>query len=265
MKTRLHLGCQGWTYPDWVGVFYPPGAKQEHLLPFYARVFDTVELDNTYYRRPKPTLVRSWAKHTPAGFSFAAKVPREITHENGLKGVRDQMDEFVRVMLLLGEKLGPLLIQMPASFQQDDLTLANLKSFLDECSREVKLAVEFRHPSWHQPRTYEVLRNSNAGLAWTEWRNLPTVHEITADFLYLRWLGKRSDIEKYDRIQIDRTNELTDWEAEIRKAAPEVENMYGYFNNHWAGHSPGSVADLLRRLGQVALDPRDLWPQGEMF
>jgi uncharacterized protein YecE (DUF72 family) len=265
VSAEIRLGCQGWTYPDWVGVFYPPGAKQEHLLPFYAQVFNTVELDNTFYRIPRPTLVRAWASHTPPHFRFAAKVPREISHDSGLRGVGEAMERFVQAMEPLGEKLGPILVQLPASFECGDATARDVQAFLDSTSRDVRLAVEFRHTSWHQERIYELLRERGVSLAWTEWRTLPSAREVTADFLYLRWLGNRSDIRKYDRTQIDRGVELEDWEKAMRGAVSTVENMYGYFNNHWAGHSPSSVNELLRRLGQPSVEPRNLWPQKELF
>lgn len=265
MTAAIHLGCQGWAYPDWVGVFYPPGAKQEHQLPFYSRVFDTVELDNTFYRSPKATLVRSWARQTPADFRFSAKVPRAITHDAALVDVSDAMTGFVRAMEPLEEKLGPLLLQMPASFKRERQSVAALKDFLAALPRELRLAVEFRDDSWHRPETYDLLRERGVCVAWTEWRELKPVREITANFLYLRWLGNRHDIRKYDRVQIDRDVEFEDWGSAIRRAAPVVESMYGYFNNHWAGHSPQSVNELLRRLGRETLDPRSLWPQREIF
>lgn len=263
--TAIRLGCQGWTYPDWVGIFYPPGAKQEHLLPFYSQVFSTVELDNTFYRTPKPTLVRSWARHTPKEFRFAAKVPREITHESGLKGVDAELAEFVRVMEGMEEKLGPLLLQMPASFQNTRETREDLIRFLDHAPSGVRMAIEFRDASWHETEIFDLLREKRVAVAWTQWRTLNRVQVVTTDFLYLRWLGNRSDIEKYDRVQIDRGADFEDWQTALEKAAPEVENMYGYFNNHWAGHSPASVNELLKRLGEATVDPQGFWPQGELF
>jgi uncharacterized protein YecE (DUF72 family) len=265
VTAEIRLGCQGWTYPDWVGVFYPPGAKQEHLLPFYAQVFDTVELDNTFYRAPKATLVRSWARHTPDHFRFAAKVPREITHDRGLLGAGEAMTGFLGAMEPLGEKLGPILLQLPASFERTEANAGTLRKFLEGTSRDVRMAVEFRHATWHREETYQLLRGRGICLAWTEWRNLAPAREITADFLYLRWLGNRSDITKYDHTQIDRSGEFEEWGGALRRAASAVESMYGYFNNHWAGHSPSSVKELLERLGKQSIDPRSIWPQRELF
>lgn len=265
MNATVRLGTQGWSYDDWKGVFYPPGAKQEDRLPFYSGVFDTVELDTTFYHAPRATIARSWERHTPAGFRFAAKVPREITHDERLQGVGERLDAFARAMEPLGEKLGPLLVQLPAEFVREDSTQRALDGFLAGASEGLAIAVEFRHASWHAPEVHDLLRTHRAALAWTEWRELPRVTEVTADFLYLRWLGDRREIDRYDRVQVDREDSFRAWEADLMKVFGEVREVYGYFNNHWAGHSPASANEMKRRLGLPFVEPRANWPQGELF
>ena len=265
MSARMYLGTQGFAYPDWIGVFYPPGSKQEHYLPFYASVFDSVELDTTFYHPPRASVVRSWAKHTPAHFRFTAKVPQRITHEAKLSSISEHMNQFVAALEPLGERRGPLLVQLPAEFTRDDDTASVLDRFLTASPREARLAVEFRHPSWHTPVTYDLLRRHRAALAWTEWRELPRITEVTGDFLYLRWLGDRREIDKYDRVQIDRQSSFDAWEADLRRVLPEVREVYGYFNNHWAGHSPASAHEMKQRLGLLSVEPKSMWPQRELF
>ncbi len=265
MSATIHIGTQGWSYDDWKGVFYPPGAKQEDRLPFYAEIFDTVELDTTFYHAPRGTIARSWARHTPDTFRFAAKVPRAITHDALLKGVNDALDQFARAMEPLGEKLGPLLVQMPAEFVRSDETQRDLDQFLAGVSDGLRLAVEFRHASWHDDAVFDTLRRHGAALAWTEWRELERRREVTADFLYLRWLGDRRQIEVYDRVQVDRTDSFEQWEADLKRTFPEVREVFGYFNNHWAGHSPASANEMKRRLGLDVVEPRDRWNQRELF
>ena len=265
MSAIVRLGTQGWSYLDWQGVFYPPGSKQEDRLPFYAQVFDTVELDTTFYGAPKPTIARSWARHTPESFRFTAKVPRAITHEALLHDAGGALAEFALSLEPLGERLGPLLVQMPAEFQRDPHTQRVLATFLAARPSHVRLAVEFRHDSWHAPETWDLLRGAGVAVAWTEWRELPRVTEITADFLYLRWLGDRRDIERYDRVQIDRTESFEAWQADLHSALGRVREVFGYFNNHWAGHSPSSANEMKRRLGLLQVQPSERWPQGELF
>lgn len=261
----LRFGTQGFSYPGWIGSFFPPRSKQEHYLPFYAQVFDTVELDTTFYHAPRASVVRSWARHTPSTFRFSAKIPQHITHEARLAAMGEHLSAFARALEPLGERLAPLLAQLPAEFQRDSGTVALLDHFLAATPKDIRIAVEFRHRSWQVPETYELLRHRGAALAWTDWRDLPRVTEVTADFLYVRWLGRREAIEDYDRVQIDRADEFAWWQAELERALPQVREVYGYFNNHWAGHSPASANEMKQRLGLVPVDPRSRWPQPEMF
>lgn len=265
MSIAVRIGTQGWSYPDWNGVFYPPGSKQEDRLPFYAEVFDTVELDTTFYAPPRGTIARSWARHTPDHFRFAAKLPRAITHDAGLRGVNAAFSEFVRALDPLGEKLGPLLAQLPAEFTRDTERLADLESFCAARPEGVRLAVEFRHGSWHDPAVLDVLRRHGVAVAWTEWRELARLGAVTGDFLYLRWLGDRREIEKYDRVCVDRSESFASWEADLMRTFGEVREAWGYFNNHWAGHSPASANEMKRRLGMGTVEPRERWPQGDLF
>ena len=262
---RVLLGTQGWSYPDWVGSFYPAGAKHEDFLPFYAQVFDTVELDTTFYHPPRPAIARSWERNTPPGFRFAAKVPQRITHEARLSKMGEHLTEFARALEPLGEKLGPLLVQLPAEFMRDAGTAGLLDRFLAAAPASVRLAVEFRHRSWHGADTVELLREHRAALAWTEWRDLPRRIDVTTDFLYLRWLGDRREILTYDHVVVDRTAEFNAWERDLKAALPRVREVFGYFNNHWAGHSPASANDMKRRLGLIPVEPRTRWPQGELW
>jgi len=156
-------------------------------------------------------------------------------------------------------------VQLPAEFTRTPETFADLDAFLRDAPAGSRLTVEFRHASWHAEPVVELLRECGACLAWTEWRELPRHCHATAPFLYLRWLGDRRAIERYDRVQVDRTAEFTTWEEEVRRAAGVADEIYGYFNNHWAGHSPASVNEFKRRLGLPTVDPQELWPQRGLF
>ena len=261
----IRLGTQGWSYPDWIGSFYPRGAKQEDYLPFYASIFDTVEIDTTFYHPPKPSIVRSWARHTPETFRFSAKLPHQITHEARLARMEERLQEFARALEPLGERLGPLLVQLPAEFVRDPGTIGVLDRFLAARPAPIRIAVEFRDRSWHVPETTELLRARGAALAWTDWRELPPLHEITADFLYVRWLGDRRAVETYDRVLVDRERELETWRGELERVLPRVRDVFGYFNHHWAGHSPASANAMKRRLGLEVVEPKERWTQRELW
>jgi len=179
--------------------------------------------------------------------------------------VGEALEEFVRAMEPLGEKLGPLLVQLPAEFRHTPATAEDLATFLGAAPAGARFAIEFRHASWHTAETFDTLRAHGATVAWTEWRDLARLTEVTADFLYLRWLGDRQAIERYDRVQIDRVDSFDAWQADLTRVLPQVSEIYGYFNNHWAGHSPASANEMKRRLGLLTLDARNLWPQKELF
>jgi len=263
--TAFRIGTQGWSYPDWVGVFYPPGAKQEDYLPFYAGVFDTVELDTTFYHPPRPSIVRSWARHTPESFRFTAKVPQHMTHQARLSAMGEQLDAFALALEPLGVRLGPLLVQLPAEFQHDAGTFGVLERFLAARPRDVRLAVEFRHRSWARADVDALLRDRQACRVWAAWRDLEPTREVTTDFLYLRWMGHREAVNRYDGVRVDRSADDDRWHRDVTAVLPRVREVYGFFNNHWAGHSPASARDMKRRLGLDAPEPRDLWPQRELW
>jgi len=265
VSAKIRIGTQGWSYDDWRATFYPPGSKQEDRLPFYSSIFDTVELDTTFYHAPKGTIARSWARHTPEHFRFAAKVPRAISHDAALRGVGEDMERFVKAMEPLGDKLGPVLVQLPAEYTASADTRRDLDVFLAGKPQSLRLAVEFRHDTWHTEEVTDTLRRYGVALAWTEWRELPQPRAITADFLYVRWLGDRRQIEKYDQVVIDREQSFGVWEADLVRVFGEVKEVYGYFNNHWAGHSPASANEMKRRLGLEVIDPQSKWPQRELF
>lgn len=177
----------------------------------------------------------------------------------------EHLTEFVRALEPLGERRGPLLVQLPADFVRDAGTVGVLERFLAAAPSDARLAVEFRDRSWQRPETAELLRSRGVALVWNEWRDLPRVTEVTADFLYLRWLGDRRTIERYDRVQVDRAAEFDAWERDLREALPQVREVYGYFNNHWAGHSPASANEMKKRLGLDVVDPKDRWTQRELW
>jgi uncharacterized protein YecE (DUF72 family) len=259
----IRLGTQGWSYTDWVGVFYPPGIKPDQYLRFYSQVFDTVELDTTFYSTPRPGIVKSWAENTPEDFLFTAKLPQAITHEKHLKDCERELDDFVSTMRLLGPRLGALHIQLPPDFRYEEI--ANLQAFLPLLPRDVSFAIEFRHRSWLRDDVLDLLREYNVALCAIDLYYMPRLSHITADFAYVRWLGDRRQISRFDRIQIDRGQQMATWSATIQEMAHSVRRIMGFYNNHYAGHSPASVNQMKALLGLPAIDPAARWPRQPAF
>jgi uncharacterized protein YecE (DUF72 family) len=247
MSKTFYLGTQGWSYKDWIGSFYPSGTRNEDFLSTYATIFDAVELDTTFYGTPTASRIDKWSSATPDEFRFTAKLPRAITHDRRLVDADEELEGFVDVMVRLGDKLGPLLIQLPPDFTTDERP--PLERFLSLLPEGVGFAAEFRHRSWLNDETYELLRAH--GVAWTmiDWRYLPIVPELTTDFSYVRWLGRREDIERVHATQIDRRERLDSWAETLDSVARRVERVYGFVNNHYSGHSPADVRYLRRSLG----------------
>lgn len=265
-RAPLRIGTSGWSYKDWEGPFYPPGARAQDYLGHYGRTFGTVEVDSTFYALPRAQVVENWARRSPESFVFAAKFPRDITHEPGGLERFDLAAEFVERMGLLGAKRGPLLMQFPSRFRVERLPeLARLLAALPGGAR---YAVEFRHADWHCEPVLALLAERNVAWAAGVGPQNPPVRPLTADFAYLRWIGDRS-IERFDRVQLDRREELRGWAEWIEAQRERLREIYGYFNNHYAGHGPASAGALLGLLGEAPPPPPvDVQPppdQGDLF
>jgi uncharacterized protein YecE (DUF72 family) len=236
---RLLLGTQGFAFDDWVGPFYPPGTAKGDYLETYARQFSTVEIDSTFYGPPRPSVVQGWAARTPAEFRFAAKFPRTITHDRKLLEAEAEADQFVEALQGLGERLAVLTLQFAFDFTPE--LSERLDAFLGRLPAGPRYAVEVRNRRWLTPGFRRTLSDRGAALVLQDLFTMPRMDWITADFTVIRWLGRRSDIERFDRIQIDRRRELETWAERVRAFLDAGVDVYGYFNNHFAGHSPGSV------------------------
>ena len=269
MTTRVRLGTQGWNYDAWVAPFYPVGTRAADFLTVYSRAFDTVEVDSTFYAVPPARTVRGWYDRTPDGFTFALKLPQEITHERRLRDCADVADLFFDRARELGPKLGPVLMQLGPDFGPTELpALANI---LPTLPRDMKFAIEFRQRAWINDGVLALLAEHGVALALTDARWVPRRQMLmlagrpTADFIYIRWMGGNRDIVDYSRIQIDRSRELEQWAGVLATLAKVRVKVYGYVNNHFAGHSPQSVRELQRLLGQTPREPETLGEQMSLF
>ncbi len=254
---NLRLGTSSWSSEDWVGIFYPPGTPAASFLGEYSKHFDTVEVDSTFYRFPSASMVKNWRERTPPGFIFAAKFPRAITHDKILEDCNPEVDEFLKAMALLGDKLGPLLLQFPyfnkKVFARPEDFLVRLESFLARLPAGYAYAVEIRNKGWISEPFLDLLREKKIALALIDHPWMPPVQQllqkfdvVTADFTYIRFLGDRKGIEEktqhWDRILVDREREMEAWIPEIQRLLARRLRVYAYFNNHYAGFAPGSIA-----------------------
>jgi uncharacterized protein YecE (DUF72 family) len=243
----LRIGCSGWNYAHWRnGVFYPPRCAARHWLEFYARHFDTVEVNTTFYRLPRETSVARWVAETPPGFTFAVKVSRYVTHVKRLLDVGAHLPllyERIRP-LLRSEKTGPLLWQLPPTFALD---LERLAAALEHTHDGHRHAFEFRHPSWFREDTYTLLREHGVALVIGDRPQVHAFqsHELTADFTFVRFhSGSRGRNGNYSHAELD------DWASRLRRWRDEVD-VYAYFNNDWEGFAIENARYLQGALASV--------------
>lgn len=237
-----YLGTQGFSYKDWVGTFYPARTRPADYLAHYVEHFRAVELDSTQYGTPHPATVHAWYENTPPDFVFCAKFPRTITHDKKLIDAGVETREFLDALHGLREKCGPLLLQF--SFEFTPASAAALDRFLGTLPGDFRYVVEFRHKEWLQPSHWEMLARHRAGLCLHDLYYATRRAHATTDFAYIRWLGNRKQLTKFDRLQIDRGAEQAWWGSIMRAFLAKGTHVYGFVNNCWAGHAPASVRQL---------------------
>jgi uncharacterized protein YecE (DUF72 family) len=237
----VHIGCSGWNYRDWRGALYPEGLPQRRWLERYAEVFDTVEINATFYRLPTGNAVRGWAEGSPDRFTFAVKMSRYVTHIKRLLEPKSGFGRFFEAIEPLREagKLGPILWQFPANFHRDDERLANALAAIPAGRH----CFEFRHQSWFVDDVYDLLRRHDAALVIPDdARRRLGSHALTADWTYIRFhYGRRGRDGNYSE------RELEEWKRRIAAWRSGVE-VYCYFNNDWKAYAVRDARWLANRL-----------------
>jgi uncharacterized protein YecE (DUF72 family) len=234
------IGCSGWSYQHWRGNFYPEGLKPDAWLKYYAGVFDTVEINNTFYRLPTEAAVRSWRERAPEGFRYAVKASRLITHRRRLATSAAAIDVFFARLLPLGERLGPFLFQFPSFLERDD---EELKRFIDLLpATPAGCAFEFRHASWWREDVFDLLRERGIMFCIYHAREMETPVVATGDGLYVRFHGTAAGYGgAYGR------SRLASWRQRLAEAGRGCRTAWVYFNNDVGGQAPRD-ARLLQTL-----------------
>lgn len=237
VRRHVRIGTSGWQYADWREVLYPKGLAQREWLRRYAEVFDTVELNNSFYGLPAAATFEKWKESVPTGFVVAAKLSRYVTHVRGLRDPEASVHLFLERAAHLGSHLGPVVMQLPPTLTVHE---ERLDRALGAFTAHVRVAVEFRHPSWFTEGVRTVLRRHNAALVWADRAGrLQNPEWVTADWLYLRLHGGSGRAGNYGRRVIDRY---------AGRLAREVHDAYVYFNNDRTGNAVRNALDLAARL-----------------
>ncbi len=241
---KIYIGTSGWNYKHWSnGVFYPPGLNQKEWLGYYSKIFNTVEINNTFYRLPSRAVFEKWRDSVPDGFRFIVKANRFITHIKRLKDPEISVKNFLLNVGGLGEKLGPILFQLPPSWNVNIERLENFLSYLtsQKIIPGLKTAFELRNSSWAINEIFDLLKTYNTALCFADWPGLTIEKPVTSDFVYLRRHGPK-DLYSSDYSE----KKLRRDGAYISSWLKEGKNVYVYFNNDWGGYAVKNALELLK-------------------
>jgi uncharacterized protein YecE (DUF72 family) len=242
MNAIIRIGTSGWHYKHWSGNFYPAELRTSQWFDWYAQRFRTVELNNSFYHLPTEETFARWREAAPPGFTFAVKASRFITHMKKLKDPLSTVERFFERAVLLREKLGPVLFQLPPHWP---LNLERLQGLLEVLPDRIQYVFEFRDESWHTAGVYRLLKRFNAALCVHDWRAAHGPAELTADFTYIRMHGPSGGYHgSYSPEQLEAwARRLEGWRSELRC-------MYVYFNNDQGGHAVNNAHDLEQLVGR---------------
>jgi len=236
---QVRIGCSGWSYAHWRRIFYPDKMPAREHFNFYAQHFDTVELNNSFYRQPPRERFVTWAQQAPPGFLFAVKGSRYISHIKRMAVEQKSIDMVVQPAEGLGERLGPILFQFQANFKLD---LPRLETFLPMLPGDHRFTLEFRHESWLIPTVFDLLRARGIALCIPDHPKMPQSLEITSDFTYVRFhLGARGI--GYSGSALEK------WAERVREWRASRLDVFLYFNNDMEGYAikdARTLAGLLR-------------------
>ncbi len=231
---KFWIGTSGFQYKEWKGNFYPEDLPAAKMLPFYAERFSTTEINYTFHRIPATKTIDNWKAQTPEKFRFALKAPQKITHWSKLRDCADTLEYFCKVAGGLGERLGPVLFQLPPTFKKD---VDVLRSFLRELP-EMHAAFEFRNESWFDQEIFERLRSRNIALCIADTDTIATPKEITANYGYLRL--RREDYQTID---------IECWAEFVRQQRANWQDAFIYFKHEESGIGPKLATQMMELLG----------------
>jgi uncharacterized protein YecE (DUF72 family) len=239
LNPNIRIGCSGWQYRHWRGDFYPAELSPNAWLDYYVRQFDTVEINNTFYRLPEAATFAAWRRSAPPGFVYAVKASRYLTHMKKLKHPKEPIHRFFTRARRLAGALGPVLYQLPPRWP---VNIDRLETFLRALPHARRHVIEFRDPSWYSDAVCALLEKHRVALCLHDMAGSASGRRIVAPFVYARFHGTQKYSGRYD----DRT--LDAWAAWFEDRVAEGRAVYAYFNNDAGGHAPRDAARLREML-----------------
>ena len=240
--TGARIGCSGWQYKHWRNNFYPDRLPQSRWFDYYATQFDTVEINNTFYRLPEKTTFAMWEARAPRGFLYAVKASRYLTHMKKLKEPAEPLRRLFARAQPLGRTFGPVLYQLPPNWQVD---IPRLTEFLRRLPRRREQTIEFRDPSWYCAEVYALLTRFRVALCLHDMAGSATGRIAVGPFVYVRFHGPQKYNGRYD----DRV--IEDWGAWIAGQMRDGRRAFAYFNNDIGAHAPRDAIRLRAAIGRV--------------
>jgi uncharacterized protein YecE (DUF72 family) len=237
MSCEIRIGTSGYHYKHWRGPFYPKKISPEEMLKFYSQSFDTVELNNSFYRLPTEAAFDNWRQSVPANFVFAVKASRFLTHQKKLKDPESALEKLLPRASRLSNKLGPILFQLPPRWR---VNADRLEALLEALPRDLRYAFEFRDLSWIQPDITKLLARFNAAFCIYELAGYHSPLTVTADFAYVRLHGP--GVEKYQEAYS--ASRLRRWKQQVDEWAKDLAAIYIYFDNDQAGYAARNALTL---------------------
>ena len=242
----MYLGTSGWAHRDWVGVLYPHDMPPTEYLTAYAQQFNTVEIEHTFFAMPSRQTVQSWQRRAPQDFVFSPCLPRRLTHVQRLHDIQSLLEDFIATVSALGDKLGPILVQLPEDFRSVEQEA--LEAFLGMLPPQVSFALEFRHGSWLKETTFTLLEQYQVAWVVVDAPFMPRVPRVTANFAYVRWHGRPG---YQTRRQMDPAVALRPWVPILHQLGRQAQRVYGYVHNQFSGYAPRDCQTLRELLGQT--------------
>ena len=242
--SKVHVGCSGWVYRHWRGLFYPEGLPQKRWFERYAEEFDTVEINASFYRLPLESTFDGWREKAPPGFRYAVKANRFITHLKKLVGCDEEIANFVHLAGRLEQTLGPILFQLPPSLHKD---LQRLEAFLNQLPSDIEHVVEFRHASWYDDDVLALLDRYGVGFVAHDLKGLKSPRWASGRTAYVRFHGTAG--KYHGRYSDDALLGWTDWLFDQARAG---KSCWCYFNNDIHGHAIEDARTLKSMVRQVA-------------
>ena len=248
-RVSARVGCSGWQYRHWRGDFYPASLPQHAWLEYYAQRFDTVEINNAFYRLPEASAFQQWRRRAPRGFEYSVKASRYLTHMKKLKDSQAPIERFFERARYLGRSLGPVLFQLPPHWAVD---VERLETFLTALPRRHRYTIEFRDPSWYAENVLALLASHEVALCLHDMAGSESGKVVTGPFVYVRLHGSQG-ARKYSGTYSDEA--LDQWAKWLSDRLRAGKSVYAYFNNDAGGHAPRDamrLRDKLRRLRAFA-------------